>query len=358
MTIPGSPAEGARRPIARILLAACAAVTLLLAPAVGAESASAAESADAGLFGSQDPTYDGVLRQSTAILGLDAAGQRVPASAVTWLLGQQCADGSFASYRADTATPCPPVDLTAYTGPDTNSTAAAVIALEAIATGRSGPLARAAAKARAWLRSQQGSDGGYAWFAGLESDALSTSMVLAALGRGTASERRAARWLDAQVDAAGGCGVRFQPGGSIDPLSTTWSLISTMRTLPPQPIRGARTPRTCTADGSVRDAASWISGALISGRGEIASTYAPGETDWNSTALGTLGMTQRTGTLRAMRLGIAALQDNVTAYVGSAGAESPTALGTLLMVAHAGRANPRDFGGMDLLRTLRGTLTR
>lgn len=358
MTISRSPVVGARHPLARILLAACAAVTLVLVPAVSVQSASAAESTDAGLFGSQDPTYDGVLRQSTAILGLDAVGQRVPESAVTWLLTQQCDDGSFASYRADTSAPCPPVDLTSYTGPDTNSTAAAVIALEAITTGRSGPLSRAATKARAWLRSQQGSDGGYAWFAGLDSDALSTSMVLSALGRGTADDRRAARWLDAQVDVAGGCGVIFQPGGAIDPLSTTWALISTLRTLPPKPTPGARTPRTCTADGSVRDSASWISEALITGKGKIASTYSPGDTDWNSTALGTLGMTQRTGTLRAMKLGIAALQDNVTAYVGPAGAESPTALGTLIMVAHAGRANPRDFGGVDLIRTLRGTLTR
>ena len=41
----------------------------------------AAASDTRGLFGAADPTYDGVLRQSTAIMGLAANGQRVPAPA-------------------------------------------------------------------------------------------------------------------------------------------------------------------------------------------------------------------------------------------------------------------------------------
>jgi len=51
-----------------IVTAACAALSLgLAAPALAAPS-----SGDAGLYGAQDPTYDGVYRQSLAIIGLVA----------------------------------------------------------------------------------------------------------------------------------------------------------------------------------------------------------------------------------------------------------------------------------------------
>jgi hypothetical protein len=351
------------------LLCAIGAIALGLI-AVGSPAATAAPlsttaispaaTADAGLFGSQNPTYDGVFRQSTAILGLTAVGQRVPASAVAWLLRQQCRDGSFMSYRADTTVPCPPVNFDTYTGPDTNSTSLAAMALTAVSAGQRDPSARAATRARAWLRSQQTPGGGYSWLEGLKPDATSTSMVLTALGRTTASDRQAARWLDRQVKADARCGVSFQPGGDVDPLSTTWAYVSTLPTVPPQPITGPRQPgRACTgAVSTARDTRAWIAKALIAGQGQIPSSFEPGATDWNSTALGTLGMTQRTGTTRAMRLGIAALQANVTAYVGAPGSESPTALGTLLMVAHAGKVAPRDFGGVNLISKLRGTLTR
>ena len=50
---------------------------------------------DTGLYGSQDPTYDGAFREGLAIAGLVAVDRKVPKSAVSWLLAQQCSDGSF-----------------------------------------------------------------------------------------------------------------------------------------------------------------------------------------------------------------------------------------------------------------------
>lgn len=97
-------------------------VSLLAAPA---------QAADTGLYGNTDPTSDGVFRQSLAILGLTASGLRPAPSAVQWLKDQQCANGAFQSYRADTSTPCAPSDPAAFTGPDTNSTALAAMALQA-----------------------------------------------------------------------------------------------------------------------------------------------------------------------------------------------------------------------------------
>ena len=121
---------GATRIPRRLTIALIAAVAL--AAGLVSSPAHAAEPDTRGLFGIQDPTYDGVYRQSAAILGLTATSAPVPAPAVEWLLRQQCADGSFASYRPDPAQPCPAADPGNYTGPDTNSTAAAVMALNAL----------------------------------------------------------------------------------------------------------------------------------------------------------------------------------------------------------------------------------
>lgn len=131
-----------------------------------------AGSGDDGIFGVQDPTYDGVYRQSLAIGGLIAGKVDVPSAAVDWLARQQCANGSFQSYRADTSVPCAPA------GSETNSTANAVQALAALGT----PVTEAAAgRAVAWLRTVQNPDGGVGFQAGSATDANSTGLFLNAL---------------------------------------------------------------------------------------------------------------------------------------------------------------------------------
>ena len=82
----------------------------------------------AGLYGNGDPTYDGVWRQSLALLAQDTVGRAARRQAVDWLAGQQCADGGFAAFRADTGKACDAQDAQV----DTNSTAAAVQALAAL----------------------------------------------------------------------------------------------------------------------------------------------------------------------------------------------------------------------------------
>jgi hypothetical protein len=90
---------------------------------------------DVGLFGVQDPTFDGAFRQGLALAALKAA--RVDASkgritnGITWLKKQQCANGLWTSYRANTATACPAANPSSFTGPDTNSTSLAVQGLAA-----------------------------------------------------------------------------------------------------------------------------------------------------------------------------------------------------------------------------------
>ena len=86
---------------------------------------------DAGLYGTIDPTYTGVDHQALAILGLDSVGVSPDKAAVKWLVSQQCLDGSFKSYRVSIRTACGPSDAVNYSGPNTNSTALAALALNA-----------------------------------------------------------------------------------------------------------------------------------------------------------------------------------------------------------------------------------
>lgn len=134
-----------------------------------------------GLYGAGDPTFDGVFRQSIAILGLVASGATVPAAAVDWLHGQQCgatspvgARGGWEPFRADPTPPCALPDIVNFTGPETNSTAMAVQALEAVDQAPAqDPLD--------FLATAQGPDGGFPFLTGLDVDPNSTALVLQAL---------------------------------------------------------------------------------------------------------------------------------------------------------------------------------
>ncbi len=124
-----------RRRSSAAALAAIAVIGAAAAPAVAADpSPSTSSSAPSGksggtdgLYGSADPQYDGVWRQSLALLAQDTAGVIPSSSAVKWLTDQQCDNGAFAPFRADPAKACD-----AKTMVDTNSTAAAVQALWAV----------------------------------------------------------------------------------------------------------------------------------------------------------------------------------------------------------------------------------
>ena len=90
---------------------------------------------DTGLFGTADPTFDGAFRQGVALTALRAAGvpstNQVVVRGTAWLRKQQCANGLWTSYRADTAVACTPADPATFTGPDTNSTGMAAQGLAA-----------------------------------------------------------------------------------------------------------------------------------------------------------------------------------------------------------------------------------
>ncbi|WP_369208946.1 prenyltransferase/squalene oxidase repeat-containing protein [Streptomyces sp. PU-14G] len=167
---------------ATVLCASAAPVASAAAPAASAPSravaapgsAPAAKPSDLpdGLYGDADPQYDGVWRQSMALLALDGAGAVPAKKAVDWLTGQQCADGSFTAYRADPAKKCDP-DANPS---DVNATTLAVQALAAV--GGRGEEVREGVD---WLISVQNKDGGWGSGADAPSDANSTSLAIGAL---------------------------------------------------------------------------------------------------------------------------------------------------------------------------------
>ena len=130
---------------------------------------------DVGLFGSTDPTFDGVYRQAYALMGLAAAGATPDPTAVAWLESQQCADGAWTAYRADTGAACVS-NPAAFTGQDSNSTAAAVEALVAL-----GVAAPRVTSAVGWLDGQQNADGGWGFYPTNPTDPNSTGLVVQAL---------------------------------------------------------------------------------------------------------------------------------------------------------------------------------
>lgn len=157
----------------RAAVLAATAVIGTAAPAVAASpSPSPSVAIPEGLYGSGDPTYDGVWRQSLALMAQHTVGVDPAEKALTWLAGQQCANGAFPAFRADTAKACDAKVMV-----DTNSTAVAVQALSTLTTSYDAQVK----KAVTWLKSVQNKDGGWGYLPGGASDANSTSVVIGAL---------------------------------------------------------------------------------------------------------------------------------------------------------------------------------
>lgn len=144
------------------------------------ESTMRVDGADAGLYGSSSPTYDGAFRQGYSIAALIAAGETPDQLAVDWLASQQCDSGddsgSWMPYRSDLAVPCA-ADPAAFVGPDTNATAAGITALAALGE-QDGDATDAALS---WLDRVQEADGGWGQMAGYGTDPNSTALVLSSL---------------------------------------------------------------------------------------------------------------------------------------------------------------------------------
>jgi hypothetical protein len=157
-----------------------------------------------GLYDDPDAQngYESPLTQALAIIALSNTGSAADApnnKAVKWLVGQQCADGGFATATADQpAAKCTDVDTTAF-------------AAQALLTAGSSAAAHDALR---WLRKHRNNDGGF----GLDPDgkpmsnANSTAVAAQAVLQNGGSARGALSWL---VHHQVGCSAERARRGAI-----------------------------------------------------------------------------------------------------------------------------------------------
>lgn len=367
-----------------VLTATTAALSATLVGALPASGHAAqvtpTASADAGLFGSQDPTYDGVYRQGLALLALDAAGGAIPPSSVNWLIRQRCANGSFMAYRANLRIPCSAPSSTTYSGPDTNSTALAVVALNAVR--RHGEADRAAK----WLVSHQNPDGGWAYYPspGAATDANSTGLVMMALRAHGISptvvrSSRARTGYQALSALQSTCsaapadrgGIAFQSGGAPDELATAQAslgLVGTVRqqrndagVLPVNRLTAGYVPGSCAFP--VRNQTGlgldFLRAHLAAGRGALRDPFDPAKVSIGNTAYAVWALTAAGRGGIGVNQAIATLARETRNYVSpvSGGVRRDDA-GRLALIALAARQagqRPANFGGMNLVARLQLT---
>ncbi|MET9164361.1 prenyltransferase/squalene oxidase repeat-containing protein [Streptomyces cellulosae] len=341
--------------------AVLAAVAVLGAAAPAAADSSPSPSPQplpSALYGDTDPQYDGVWRQSLALLAQHAAGAEPPKAAVGWLTGQQCADGSFAPFRADPSAACD-----AKTMVDTNQTAAAVQALAAL-----GGHDAVTDKAVGWLKSVQNEDGGWGYTAGSPSDTNSTSVVVGALAAGGEKPGEVKKGgkspydalLDLELPCTGkGAGAfAYQPekDGSLtaNADATAAGVLAALgKGLLAEPGKGdgsaAKCVKAATPEQAAANGAAHLAGELAAQGYLLAATPgAEDQPDVGNTADAVVALAARGDTAQAEK-SYAWLEKNAAGWAAQSG---PAAYAQLILAAHATGADPRDFGGTDLVKQL------
>ncbi|ORT60441.1 prenyltransferase/squalene oxidase repeat-containing protein [Streptomyces sp. CB03238] len=337
----------------------------------------------AGLYGTKDPTYDGVWRQSLAFMAQQVSGVEPNRKAVDWLLKQQCDSGGFASYRPDPARTCDPKTLL-----DTNATAVAVQALSGVdrpeaAEPGTDPVSKAMGAGAAWLKGVQNKDGGWGYNPGAPSDANSTSLVVSALAAtghrpgeirssGGKTPYDALLGLAIPCDAKEGAGAfAYQPDPKSGALvangdATAAAVLAGLgkdlqtRGAEPEQKPTCETPAEPaaqpTAERAARNGAAYLATALArSGHLDLppmpgAAATAP-QPDVGNTADAVIAL-GAAGHMDQAAPAVAWLKKNSAAWARENG---PAAWAQLVLAAHTVGADARDFGGVDLVRQLNAT---
>ncbi|MFS7880169.1 prenyltransferase/squalene oxidase repeat-containing protein [Streptomyces asiaticus] len=377
-----------RRSVAALSL--CAALGAAAAPAAVADDGQAGRAE--GLYGAKDPKFDGVWRQSLALLAQDAVGVTPAKSAIDWLAGQGCADGGFAAYRADTSKACDPKK-----GEFTDATAAAVQALAAVG-GRSGTVE----KGIGWLKRHQNADGGWGMNPGGPSDANSTAAavgafaatgqdpakVTSASGKGAAGEGAADKGAageggktpyDALLGLQLDCSAKAEERGAFaytaakgkpvaNELATASAALAAQGKgfvfetvgkdggAEPKPLRCEKGKDGADAPKDAAEAALAHLTRVMSGTDAHLKSAMPGakdQPDFGGTADAVVALAAGEHSAAAGKP-LQWLQSKDSGAAAWAKGD-PGALAKLILAAHAAGANPRDFGGADLVKQLNAT---
>ncbi|MGW7507555.1 prenyltransferase/squalene oxidase repeat-containing protein [Streptomyces massasporeus] len=329
-------------------------------PAAADPSPSPSQAFPSALYGGTDPKYDGVWRQSLALLAQDTVGVKPAAKSVQWLARQQCENGSFAAYRPDPTAACD-----AKTMLDTNATSAAVQALTAL-----GGHDDVTGKAVGWLKSVQNKDGGWGYSPGGASDTNSTSVVIGALAAAGEKPDQVVKGgkspYDALLKLALPCGgdddgaFAFQPDKkgelAANADATAAGVLGSLgKGMVVEP--GEKSDATCEKAGTPEQAAAngagYLTAALVKDDGHLMSALAGAEPqpDYGNTADAVVALAAQGATAQAEK-SVRWLEKNSAAWAAQSG---PAAYAQLIFAAHATGTNPRDFGGADLVKQLGAT---
>ncbi|MFI6640025.1 prenyltransferase/squalene oxidase repeat-containing protein [Streptomyces sp. NPDC050504] len=355
------------------LAASAAALATALASAapaaVAAPSPSPKPVIPSGLYGTKDPAYDGVWRQSLSFLAQLTQKVRPAEKSVEWLLGQQCDSGAFPSYRPDPAEACGTQTML-----DTNATAAAVQALDAL-----GDRQEAVEKSVVWLKTVQNADGGWGYNPGSPSDTNSTAIVIGALaGAGEAPGEVRSTAGKSPYDALvtfsipcgqpGGGAFAYQPdkkgklvaNGDATAAGVLGGLGKGLVAAGPEPVRAPACEKAKGAalspDQSARNGAFYLAGALAR-TGHLDLPPMPGAEstkplpDVGNTADAVVALAGA-GHKDAAEGAIDWLEKNAAPWAKEGG---PAAYAQLILAARATGADPRAFGGIDLVHHLNAT---
>jgi len=345
-------------------------VAAALIPLVAATPASAAGGTSSkpsriGLYGQQDPSFDGVYRQGLAILALTDHGANVNQSAVDWLLRQQCDNGRFLSFRTKLNTACK--------GSDSNATAMAVMAFTSL-----GKNARAKEAAQ-WLVSKQLPSGGWGFKTQFEADSNSTGLVaqaLIALGRNPAKVSNGGNsvfdflrsvQLNCDDDVTGRGALDYQANTPLvaNDYATAQAAQALARTaLPVEPSAGIPDlpSMTCSAkaravSSSAGYAAGYLGDRLNGNAGLIPNAFGPGS-DFGSTMNAVLALVASGYGSGAASQAVTALEDNARDFVLDDGNDVlPAQAGLLTLVQTATEADPTDVDGLNLVQRIKNSIT-
>ncbi|WP_327376690.1 hypothetical protein OG393_23645 [Streptomyces sp. NBC_01216] len=329
----------------------------------------------AGLYGEKDPTYDGVWRQSLAFIALRTQQVQPAEQAVAWLRQQQCESGAFASYRPDPAKACDPATML-----DTNATAVAVQALNAVRAKSTDPdaVAKAAKAGAGWLKGVQNKDGGWGYNPGGPSDANSTSVVigaLTALGEkpGDVKSVDGRTPYDALLGFAIPCAAQEGAGAFAYQPDKNGTLLANADATAAATLAGLGKGMTAdgvtpeqapactdlpkpTAERAALNGASYLAAALAK-TGHLNTPPMPGAADaaelpdHGNTADAVVALAAA-GAMKEADGALTWLQQNSADWARDSG---PAAYAQLVFASNAMDVDPRHFGSTDLVKALSAT---
>jgi hypothetical protein len=261
-------------------------------------------------------------------------------------VNQQCADGSFPSYRPDTSVPC--ASLAPEVGSQTDATALAALALSRSAS----PAARnASRRAIDWLVTTQLPTGGWRYQGTDEANANSTGLAVFALRstRPTSPAVRAGtRFLTTLARACpSGGGLPYQAAGPTNLMATAQGILAFGAQVPIRDHTLRRNP-TCTAAPRDRIASALTTAIMTSGL--LPSSFGTGS-DPGATATAVFGLAGLGVGQGAITRALSALASPARRYA-SPGTEDPAGLGLLMLASAAAGRDPDRLGGVDLVTAL------